>query len=65
MRQAGRGNLFALFVAGTVGAVWLAAAFAYYALTEMPVAALPAQFSIKTGSSLKSAAAQMAQEVRP
>ena len=60
MRQAGRGNLFALFVAGTVGAIWLAAVFAYYAVTEMPVAALPAQFSIKTGSSLKSAAAQMA-----
>ncbi len=39
----------------------MCAAFAYYALAEMPVAALPAQFSIKTGSSLRSAAGQMAE----
>jgi UPF0755 protein len=53
-------NLFALFVAAVVGAAWICAAFAYYALSEMKVPALPAQFSIKKGSSLKSAASQMA-----
>jgi UPF0755 protein len=53
-------NLFAFFVAGVVCVAWLGAAFAYYALAEMPVASLPAQFSIKKGSSLRSAAAQMA-----
>ena len=61
MKRSGKSDLFALIVAGAVGLVWLAGAFAYYALTEMPVATLPAQFSIKTGSSLKSAAAQMKQ----
>jgi UPF0755 protein len=49
-----------LFVAAVVGAAWICAAFAYYALSEMKVPALPAQFSIKKGSSLKSAASQMA-----
>jgi len=54
-------NLFALFVTAIVCAVWLFGAFAYYAFTEMQVATLPAQFTIRSGSSLKSAAGQMAQ----
>jgi UPF0755 protein len=53
-------NLFAFFVAAVVGVVWICAAFAYYALAELKVASLPAQFSIKKGSSLRSAAGQMA-----
>ncbi len=35
-------------------------AVAYYALTALPVASLPAQFSIKPGSTLRSSAQQMA-----
>jgi UPF0755 protein len=61
MRRAARRTLFALIVAAAVCAASLCAAFAYYALADMPVAALPAQFSIKTGSSLRSAAGQMAE----
>ena len=61
MKSATKRNLFALCVTALVCSAWLCAAFAYYAHSEMPVAALPAQFSIKTGSSLRSAAGQMAE----
>jgi len=61
MKRATKRNLFTFVVTGIACGAWLGAAFVYYALTEMPVATLPAEFSIKAGSSLKSAAAQMAE----
>jgi UPF0755 protein len=61
VKRGAKRNLFAFFVSGLVCTAWICAAFAYYALAEMPVASLPAQFSIKKGSSLRSAASQMAQ----
>jgi UPF0755 protein len=58
-RGTGRG-LFALLAATLAGTVWLLGAFAYYALTTLPLASAPAQFTIASGSSLRSAARHMA-----
>ena len=61
MKKRGTGrSLLALLSAALLAGVWLCGVFAYYALTAMPVASLPAQFTIKSGSSLRGAAQQMA-----
>ena len=61
MKRATRRKILAFISAGIICVACVCAAFAYYALTEMPVPSLPAQFSIKTGSSLRGAAGQMAE----
>ena len=48
-----------LFGALVAGVVVLCGAFAYYAMTEIETAPLPLQFSLRTGSGLRSAALQM------
>jgi len=58
-RNTGR-EWIALIAGGMLCVVLAASAFAYYAYTAMPVAVLPAQFSIKSGSSLRGAALQLA-----
>src|SRR6185436_17053543 len=60
MKRATRRKIYGLFSAAIICGISACAGFAFYAISEMPVAALPAQFSIKKGSSLKSAAGQMA-----
>jgi UPF0755 protein len=60
MKRATRRKVYGLFSAALICGISACAGFAFYAISEMPVAALPAQFSIKKGSSLKSAAGQMA-----
>ena len=62
MRRAARRNLFAsLRRRGGLRRAGCAALSPITRSPRLPVAALPAQFSIKTGSSLRSAAGQMAE----
>lgn len=52
-------SLRALFGALVAGVVLLCGAFAYYAMSTLETAPLPLQFSLKPGSSLRSAALEM------
>ena len=58
-RNTGR-EWFALFAGLVLCAAMGIGAFAYYAYAPTPVAELPAQFSVRSGSSLRSAAQQLA-----
>jgi UPF0755 protein len=53
--------LILAFVAAALGAVALAGALYYYARSPLPIREAPVQFSLASGSSLKSAARQMAE----
>jgi UPF0755 protein len=59
-RKTRRGPLAFLLIAGLLWIALAAGAYTYYAYTKLPVASLPMQFSIKSGSSLRGAAHQMA-----
>jgi UPF0755 protein len=60
MKRRPRRKLLALFSAALLSIGLACVAFAYYALTELPAPSLPVQFNIKSGSSLRGAAGQMA-----
>src|SRR5262245_38294464 len=61
MKGATKRSLYGFLAVVLACAIATFAAFVHYAVSEMPVASLPAQFSIKSGSSLRGAAAQMAE----
>jgi UPF0755 protein len=60
MKRRNKGGWIALLVGTLLSIGLVGGAFTYYALTALSVASLPAQFNIKSGSSLRGAAQQMA-----
>ncbi|HKA42136.1 MAG TPA: endolytic transglycosylase MltG [Burkholderiales bacterium] len=60
MKRKPRRRLLAFFSVVLLSAGLVCAGLAYYALTELPAPTLPAQFNIKSGSSLRGAAGQLA-----
>ena len=59
MKRAAKRRFFTLLGAALLSIGLACGAFVYYALTELPAPPLPAQFNIKSGSSLRGAARQM------
>jgi len=60
MKRKSKRGWIALLLGALLSIGLACGAFAYYALTPLPVASLPAQFNIESGSSLRGAAQQMA-----